>query len=111
MDRSDETKEVSFRSLGTTDLDRVLDDDSEGSTVKIPADGQMGNEPVGTTEPKLERNQENMNALLLFLMDEIRTLKIRMDPKSENHSEISDEDDNVSINSKIEEYIPIDQER
>ena len=115
MDSSEETKEVTFRSRGTTDPDQVRDDDkSEGSTVKIPIDGQLANESVETSDPKLERSEENLYALLQYLTDEIKSLKIRVDPKPENHSELSDEDqdeDNVSVNSKIEEYIPIDQER
>ena len=114
MDSSDEAKEVSLRSHGTTDLDRVLDDASDASTVKIPVHGQVRDKAVLTPDPNFERNQENLSSLLLFLMDEVKSLKLRMKPKSEIHSEISDEDlqdDNVSVNSKIEEFVPVDQER
>ena len=114
MDGSGQAKEVVYRSHGITNLDGELDDSSEGSTVKIPIEDQVRDQTIMTPDPKLQRTEENMNSLLLFLMDEIKSLKLRMEPKSENHSEISDEDhedDNVSVNSKLEEFLPVDQER
>ena len=114
MDSSEETKEVTFRRDGTTDLDLVLDDVSEATTVKMAIDGQLANQSAETSNPKLERNEENLFAMLQVLTDEVKSLKMRVDSKPEHHSELTEEDpdeDNWSVNSKIEEYIPVDQER
>ena len=114
MDSSEETKEVTFRREGTTDLDLVLDDVSEATTVKMAIDGQLANQSAETSNPKLERNEENLFAMLQVLTDEVKSLKMRVDSKPEHHSELTEEDpdeDNWSVNSKIEEYIPVDQER
>ena len=111
MDSSEQTKEVTFRRRGTTDLDLVLDDVSEATTVRIPVSKE---DQESNSNPNLMRKEENINSILAFLMDEIKNIKLQMDPKFENTSEISDEDhedDGVSVSSKLEEFLPVDQER
>ena len=88
MDSSEETKEVTFRRHGTADLDLVLDDVSEATTVKMAIDGQLANQSAETSNPKLERNEESLYAMLQYLTDEVKSLKMRVDPKPESHSEL-----------------------
>ena len=117
MDSSDEGKEVTFRSRGTTDLDRVLDDSSEDATIKVPLTiADHGRAPTVTSrDPKLTVNsKENINSILAYLVDEIKSLKMQIEPKSGNPSKISDEDpeeDGVSVNSRLGEFVPVDQQR
>ena len=120
MDGSDEWKEVVLRSHGTTDLDKVLDDSSEDATVKIQVTiADHGSTLTVTTQvPNLRmKSEENINSILAYLVDEIKSLKVQIEhqPKSGNPSEIStDEDleeDNVSVSSKLGDFIPVDQSR
>ena len=116
MDSSDEANEVSFRSRGTPDLDKILDDSSEDTTVKIPMTSAdlRRTQTVTTPDSKLMKSEENINSILAFLVDEIKNIKLQMEPKSGNPSEISDEDleeDSVSVNSRLGEFVPVDQGR
>ena len=122
MDGSEATKEVVFRSRGTTDLDRVLDDSSEDGTVKIPPtieDNVSVSSKLGDFVPvdlKM-KSEENINCILAYLVDRVRSLEMQIEhqPKSGNPSEIStDEDleeDNVSVSSKLGDFVPVDQGR
>ena len=84
---------------------------------------------VTTREPKLTvKSEENINSLLAYLVDEVKSLKLQVEQQSSMnagvtyesksgklHSEIStDEDleeDNVSVSSKLGDFIPVDQGR
>ena len=120
-------REVGFRSHGTTDLDLVCDDSSEGSTVQLPVPipGQ-GRTPTVTT-PEVDQSvktEETLNSTLTYLVDEIKSLKVRLNEHSSGKScrikffspvrslTVEDEEDSVSTqSSRIGNLIPSDQGR
>ena len=65
MDGSEMAREVVLRSHGTTDLDLVRDDSSEGSTVQLPVPiGGEGRTPTLST-PAVEQSVKTEESLLL----------------------------------------------
>ena len=113
MDGSETGKEVTFHGHGTTDLDSVHENSSEDLTVKIPMPaGDDGRAPTVLTREQV-KSEENINSILAYLVDEIKSLKVQIEhqSKSGNPSEIStDEDleeDNVSVTSKLGDFIPV----
>ena len=127
MDSSDEAKEVSFRRHGTTDLDRVRDDSSEGSTVQVPVPiADQGRTPTVTTpdDEQTVKSEENLNSILAYLVDEIKSIKVSLNERSSGKAAKSsvfspvrsltdeDEEDSVSTqSSRIGHLIPSDQGR
>ena len=94
MDTSDESKEVVFRSHGTTGLDRVLDNSSEDTTVKIPmTSADLQRTPTVTAQaPDLRMKSEDIiNSTLAYLVKRVKSLEMQIEhqSKSANPSEIS----------------------
>ena len=93
MDRSSSLEDVEFRSQETTDLGREHEDSSEDSTVKV-------------------KNEGDINSMLAYLVERVKSLEKQVQQQSlpEDRSEISsEEDDNMSVNSKWEEFLPMDK--
>ena len=118
MDRSDEGKEVSFRSRGTTDLERglQLEESSEASTERHIIDTVTSSaDPIVTSsaDPIVTSKDTAINSVLLYLVEEVKKLKKRDLPVSvkreTSECSLSDvEEDNISILSSKTELIPKD---
>ena len=95
MDRSSSLEEVEFRRQETKDQGREHEDSSEDSTVKV-------------------KNEGDINSMLAYLVERVKSLEKQVQHQSlpEDRSEISsEEDDNMSVNSKWEEFLPMDRNR
>ena len=107
MDGSEAAKEVTFCGHGTTDLDSVHDESSEGLTVNLP--------PQSSTplEEDTGKKVENLESILAFFVEEIKGLKTRLDgPERSITEDYEDESESVSTQgSKIAHLIPTDRGR
>ena len=96
MDRSSSLEEVEFRRQETKDQRREHEDSSEDSTtVKV-------------------KNEGDINSMLVYLVERVKSLEKQVQQQSlpEDRSEISsEEDDNLSVNSKWLEFLPMDRNR
>ena len=95
MDRSSSLEEVEFRRQETKDQGREHEDSSEDSTVKV-------------------KNEGDINSMLAYLVERVKSLEKQVQQQSlpEDRSEISsEEDDNMSVNSKWLEFLPVDRSR
>ena len=126
MDESDRSENISFLRDGIEDQDSEAKESLDHSTEKMQEAVETESHNIPTVTSTKE--EENLVMMIHYLLDEVKSLKVQVEHQSSSnagvtyesksgklHSEIStDEDleeDNVSVSSKLGDFIPIDQGR
>ena len=109
MDSSDPEEEVSFRRNETEAQDMEAEVSSEALTVQMPGRVAAGETPTLTPSDADMRvkEEENLIAIIHFLVDEVKSLKLQVEQQSSSNAGVTYE----SRSGKLPSETPTEKEQ